>query len=277
MEKIEVRVFNPEAAKFGEKMMVFGSRLTQRNHVIKTMDDLYELYERPYKNETCEMMLKLPHANPKRFSFIVVGIVGASLRFRNQITRHQDDCHFISGSLQYSDHTGNVDFCIPYSVTKNDAERVGNAELEQGYFTRNYLASQRQQAAEYERAIAQGLDHDAAGYLMPSGQRVCLLIGATPFQWIHMISQRVCRRNTLETQYVMCKIWEELWPLSPMFHLLPGPDCMHAGGCREGEKFGCRHFFYDSQLDDYAMRKMCSIPTAFLDLNYPLIRDIENR
>ena len=43
---------------------------------------------------------------------------------------------------------------------------------------------------------------DAAGYAMPQGLRNVLLISATPYQWKHMISQRICNRNTLETQYV---------------------------------------------------------------------------
>lgn len=272
MNKIEVKVLNPEAAAFGEKMMVFGSRLTQRGHQIKNMDDLMELFNRSYRDSTCEMMIGLPHVNPKRHAMITVAVVGASRRFLAQITRHQDDVHFISASLQYSDYAGEADFCVPYELTEKDAAHVGNAEFVEGYFTKNYLNSEKQAMIEYAAARAQGVDNDTCGYMAPQGLRNILLITATPFEWIHMISQRVCRRNTPETQYVMCLIWEQLWPLSSMFHMLCLPDCGQQGGCREGMKFSCMHRFIDKEVDNYRYEHNCSIPTAFLNVNYPLIR-----
>lgn len=272
MDKIQVKILNPEAIKFGEQMMVFGSRLTQRGHQIKNMDDLTALFERSYKDSTMEMMLALPHANPKRFSQISVAVVGASRRFLAQITRHQDDCHFISASLQYSDYTDNAAFCIPYDLFVKDYNKDGNAALVKDWYKIQYLKAQMQAMAEYEAAIQNGVEHDAAGYMMPHGLRNILLIAATPFQWAHMISQRACRRNTGETQYVMTLIWEQLAKESDMFKTLPAPDCCQKSGCREGEKFSCRHSFRDFPVKDYMVYNHCSLPTAFLDVNYPLIR-----
>ena len=270
MNKIEVKVLNPEAAAFGEKMMVCGARMTQRGHNIKTMDDFMELYNRSYLDSTRDAMIKLPHANIQRFAQIAVVVVGASRRFLAQITRHQDDVHFISASLQYSDYSDNAAFCIPYELIQKDYLHMGQAAFQEGYYVSNYLASQKQAMAEYERAIKQGVDNDSAGYMMPHGLRNVLIIAATPWQWKHIISQRICQRNTPETAYVLNLIWEQLWPLSAMFHNC-GPDCMQPGGCREG-KMSCGGLYNTQAVQQYAAEHQCSIPTAYLDLNFSLIR-----
>ena len=270
MNKIEVKVLNPEAAAFGEKMMVCGARMTQRGHNIKTMDDFMELYNRSYLPSTMENMNKLPHANIQRFTQIAVVVVGASRRFLAQITRHQDDVHFISASLQYSDYSDNAAFCIPYELIQKDHMHEGQAAFQDDYYVSNYLASQKQAMAEYERAIKQGVDNDSAGYMMPHGLRNVLIIAATPWQWKHIISQRICQRNTPETAYVLNLIWEQLWPLSAMFHNC-GPDCMQPGGCREG-KMSCGGLYNTPAVQQYVAEHQCSIPTAYLDLNFPLIR-----
>ena len=270
MDKIEVKVLNPEAAAFGEKMMVCGARMTQRGHNIKTMDDFMELYNRSYLDSTRDAMIKLPHANIQRFAQIAVVVVGASRRFLAQITRHQDDVHFISASLQYSDYSDNAAFCIPYELIQKDYLHMGQAAFQEGYYVSNYLASQKQAMAEYERAIKQGVDNDSAGYMMPRGLRNVLIIAATPWQWKHIISQRICQRNTPETAYVLNLIWEQLWPLSAMFHNC-GPDCMQPGGCREG-KMSCGGLYNTQAVQQYAAEHQCSLPTAYLDLNFSLIR-----
>ena len=147
---------------------------------------------------------------------------------------------------------------------------MGQALYQDGYYVNNYLKSQKQAMAEYERAIKQGVDNDSAGYMMPHGLRNVLIIAATPWQWKHIISQRTCRRNTPETAYVLNLIWEQLWPLSAMFHNC-GPDCTQRGGCQEG-KMSCGRFFCDAAVSDYMDKHDCSMPTAFLDVRYPLIR-----
>jgi thymidylate synthase (FAD) len=85
-------------------------------------------------------------------------------------------------------------------------------------------------------AFTAATNNDPAGYVAPQGLRNILIISATPFQIKHMISQRICRRNTTETRYVLLKIWEALYELSPnMFSIkTSGADCMK-GGCKEGK------------------------------------------
>lgn len=76
----------------------------------------------------------------------------------------------------------------------------------------------------------------ALQHTTPQGLRNVLLISATPYQWKHIISQRVCRRNTDETRIVLLKVWKELYDLSPaLFALsLTGPFCQ-MNRCLEGK------------------------------------------
>lgn len=222
MNKIEVMVLNPSAAKDAEQMMVFCARLTQRGHGIHSMEDLLALKEKSYTEKTAKAMCKLPHPTIQKFGLINVAIVGASRRFLAQITRHQNEVKFMSASLQYSDYSGEADFCVPVAITRQGPEAVAA-----------YLDTCKAEMQEYTRLIESGVDNDAAGYVAPQGLRNILIVSATPYQWKHMISQRSCRRNTAETEYVMLLIWNELRKLSPIFENC-GPFCMN-GNCKEGK------------------------------------------
>lgn len=225
MKKIEVKILNPEVAAEAEKMMVCAARLTQRGHKIKDLDDFMALYNQGYKEETAAAMAKLPHPTIQKFGIINVVVVGASRRFLAQITRHQNEVKFMSASLQYSDYSDEADFVVPYAVMEK-----GDAEIA------TYLGSCAVNMQNYESAIELDLDNDSAGYMAPQSLRNILIISATPYQWKHMISQRVCRRNTDETRYVMLRIWEALYKLAPaMFsRTTTGPFCMK-DYCYEGK------------------------------------------
>ena len=223
MKEIQVKILNPEVIAEAEKMMVFGARLTQRGHNIHDMTDLLELYNKDYKKSTARVMAALPHPTIQKLGVINVAIVGASRRFLAQITRHQNEIKFVSASLQYSDYSGNAQFTVPYEI------------IQKGEFEVNrYLDTCREQMAEYAHAVEMGIPHDAAGYMAPQGLRNILIMSATPFQLKHMIGQRTCRRNTLETRYVMLKLWDELHTLSPEMFGNAGPFCM-TGPCKEGK------------------------------------------
>lgn len=223
MKSIEVKILNPEVVAEAEKMMVFGARLTQRGHTIHNMNDLLELYNKDYQKKTARVMAALPHPTIQKLGVINIAVVGASRRFLAQITRHQNEIKFVSASLQYSDYSGNAGFVVPYEImTKGEFE------------VNRYLDTCREQMNEYEHAIEMGIPHDAAGYMAPQGLRNILIMSATPYQFKHMIGQRTCRRNTLETRYVMLKIWDELYKLSPEMFSNAGPFCMN-GPCKEGK------------------------------------------
>lgn len=222
MKKIEISILNPEEVKKAEQMMVFCARLTQRGHNIKDMNDLEALLKKDYKESTAKTMTKLPHPTIQKFGVINIAVVGASRRFLAQITRHQNEVKFMSASLQYSDYSDSMDFCVPYEMIEAGKES-------------DYLMYCKTAMDGY-KSFSATTGNDPAGYVAPQGLRNILIISATPFQLKHMISQRVCRRNTTETKYVMLKIWEALQELSPvMFDIdTTGAGCQK-GKCQEGK------------------------------------------
>lgn len=208
-----------------EKNMVFAARLTQRGHRIRGMDDLMELYEKTFTEDTVEAISSLPYPAVQKFAAITVAVTGASRRFLAQITRHQKEVQFMSASLQYSNYAGQAEFAVPYEIMAASRE-----------IREMYLESCQKGMDCYEKLCSAGIRHDAAGYAASQGLRNVLLISATPYQWKHMIGQRVCRRNTDETRIVMLKIWKELSVLSPVFFApsFTGPFCQRER-CLEGK------------------------------------------
>lgn len=207
---------NCQAVAEAEKNMVFAARLTQRGHKIATMGDLLALYEKSFSESTVAAIGSLPHPTVQKFAVITVAVVGASRRFLSQITRHQNEVKFMSASLQYSNYAGQADFAVPYEIL---AAPKAIQEM--------YLESCQSDMNCYEKLCAAGIGHDAAGYATPQGLRNVLLISATPYQWKHIIGQRVCRRNTDETRIVLLEIWKELYTLSPVLFApsQTGPFC----------------------------------------------------
>lgn len=264
MRNIEVAVLNPDAVADAEKMAKAMASLTQRAEKIANMDDFLAMYN--YKPETPEEIEKdakrlpnlcnMPHPTLQKFAVINVVIVGASRRFLAQITRHQNEVKFMSGSLQYSNYgsdNNKTDFVVPYSYIDTPLEK-------------EYLEGCQEAFNRYQKLIEMGEElgiddkGDCAGYEMVQGLRNILVISATPYQWKHMIGQRICKRNTKETQYVLLKIWEQLYNLSPdMFGKLTW-GCM-GRGCEESK----------------SMRKNCSgnnknlKPYDLLKANFPKI------
>lgn len=252
MKKIEVRVLNPQVISDSDNMMVAMARLTQRGHSINTMHDLECLLEKPYEPETAENISKLPHPTLQKFGTINIAVVGASRRFLAQITRHQNEVKFMSASLQYSNYTGAAQFVVPYESIEYDVTHKN------GISTVNYLNACENSLNAYE-GLVRHIGKDAAGYAMPQGLRNVLVIAATPYQWKHMIRQRTCNRNTLETQYVMAIIWEQLSSYSNTFTDC-GPTCT-TGSCAEGN------------MSCGKPMKKCTAPSELLDYKFSLLRE----
>lgn len=225
MNRIEVNVLNPGAAVEAAHMAVTAARLTQGGHKIHNMQDFMDLYNKTYSKDFVQNLCMLPHPTLQKFSVINIAVVGASRRFLAQITRHQNEVKFMSASLQYSDYSGQADFVVPY-------ELFGKPEQME-----IYLKACRAMMGLYQSMVQNGCDNDTAGYAAPQGLRNILIISATPYQWKHMISQRICRRNTDETRYVMLLCWNQLQMICPELFTDAGCDCM-TGGCRE-RKMSC--------------------------------------
>lgn len=215
MHRIQVKILNENHLEHIQKMVAFSARITQHGHEIKNMDDLTNLYNKPYKS--LKTFCELPHPTLQKFGTIDIAIVGASRRFLAQITRHQNEVKFMSASLQYSDYSDDGDFVIPENFKYKDL----------------YLKSCKKSMKIYKELIDLGVDNDSAGYLAPQGLRNILIISATCYQWKHMINQRICNRNTRETQYIMELIYKELSKFE-IFKYGVGPDCWR-NGCKEGK------------------------------------------
>ena len=254
MNNIKVKVLNPEAVAEAEKMMVCAARLTQRGEKIKDIDDFMQLYNKGYTTETVKNMAQLPHNTIRQFNMINVVVIGASRRFLAQITRRRVGVTFTSASLQYSDYSDDADFVVPYEIMEQGQEYVSA-----------YLKHCAEMMAVYKHIIADGVENDTAGYVAPQSLANVLIIGATPQAWIEMISQRACMRNTKETQYVMLRIWEQLFALNPiMFSTeVAGPDCIRTH-CKEGH-FECNK--------DFILGCEESTPSEFINVLFPLLTE----
>lgn len=225
MHNIEISLLEENTYYSARRLMATAARVTQRVQFIGCMDDLIALHNRPVSDSLIASLAGLPHPTLQKFGTITIAIVGASRRFLAQITRHQNEVKYMSGSLQYSDMTGAASFVVPYSLL-HDSSLVDD-----------YLRECHRSQRAYETLIRSGADHDSAGYLMPQGMRNTLLISATPYQWKHMISQRTCRRNSDETRIIMLRVWSLLLQLDHSMFSDIGPFCM-TGECREG-KMAC--------------------------------------
>lgn len=257
MRNIEVAVLH-EAHSCPAGMMMFLAKLTQRGHNIQCMKDLQELYDNSMgKHKTAKSVAALPHGTIKRFTPITVAIVGASRRFLAQARTHQVGFNYVSASLQYSNYTGAADFVVPYELLGKEQQQI------------NYLQCCEYAMRIYADLIADGCDNDTAGYAAPQGLRNILIIQANHEAWMHFIRLRGCNRNTVETQYVTMRIWEELLKTEDGEELFAyaGPDCMY-GICREG-KMCC-----GEPLKKYtSVDTNVSIPRQIINDKWPLLKE----
>lgn len=278
MNKIEVGVI----AEHGNaaETMAFLARLTQRGHNIKSLDDIRELLAKPASPALVDAMMKMElHGTIKRFTPITIAIVGASRRFLAQARTNQVGFNYVSASLQYSDYSDTADFAVPYAITeadhkhRSDLEKLGAlGAVPKGHYRDLYLDSCKKSMDNY-KLIAAATDNDTAGYAAPQGLRNILIMQANHEAWLHFIKLRTCNRNTNETQYVAFRIWEELLKTDggeQMFKYA-GPDCMY-GICREG-KMCCGKPL--KKAPKIAADAGVSIPRAIIDLQWPLLKAVE--
>ena len=246
-----MKILNCDAVQEAEKNTVFAARLTQHGHEIHSMDDLMRLYNKEYTEKTLQSIISLPHPTVQKFEVITVAVVGASRRFLSQITRHQNEVKFMSASLQYSNYAGKADFVIPYEILTAPED-----------IRESYMETCRDDMNFYAYLTDCGVDHDTASYVTPQALRNILIISATPYQWKHMIGQRVCRRNTDETRIVLLKIWQELFSLNPVLFApsLTGPFCQ-MDKCLEGKMTCGRKLAADMT------------PEAILNADYPALME----
>lgn len=262
MDKIQVGVI----AEHGNatEMMGFLARLTQRGHGIKSLEDIKELMNKPTSSNLAKAMMRMElHGTIKRFTPITVAIVGASRRFLAQARTNQVGFNYVSASLQYSDYSNDADFVVPYALIKKDVEDTTMSH------SRSYIDSCKEAMDTY-RWLSSVTDNDTAGYAAPQGLRNILIMQGNHEAWLHFIKTRTCNRNTVETQYVALRIWEELLKTAggeDMF-AYAGPDCLW-GRCREG-KMCC-----GDPVKKYGQSiSSISIPRLIINDKWPLLKDV---
>lgn len=230
MYKIEVKILDHNF----NGMARFLARLTQRGHEISCMNDLLKIYEETTHTPPSAMLLTLPHTTIKRMNYMTVAITGLSTKAVSQIRTHATRLTFVSTSTQYSSYEGRKDnYTIPGGLSEYERHLMNIAFAEiQG---------------RYNQLISDGIDKDKVGYLLPQGLRKALIISGNMDAWQYVLSLRLCRRNTVETQHIMKLIYKEIETVAgPEYTIGMLPVCTD-GQCQE-DKFSCGKKFKRSEL-----------------------------
>lgn len=217
-------------------------------------DDAHQLCRAVDKNrwniEKVNEILKLPHSKIARFIDFTFIITGTSRRFLAQLMTHHIGISIMSGSLQYSDHSkqhlGDM-FVVPYKL-------IEMAD----YNTSIYLQKQFECFEEYKRLIEEGADNDTAGYTMPQSLRNVLFVKVNLEELKFIANQRLCKRNTDETRYVIAKMIQAVVKTTGIDDSLFAPTC-NKRPCPEG-KYCCGKPEPMFSINDY------------LDNEFPLLK-----
>lgn len=186
-------------------------------------------------------MLKLPHSKIARFIDFTFVITGTSRRFLAQLMTHHIGISVMSGSLQYSDHSKQHlqdMFVIPYKLLEKG-----------GPYTYEFYEAQKACFEEYKKLCEAGVDNDTAGYTMPQSLRNVLLVKVNLEELRFIANQRLCKRNTDETRYVIAKMIQAVVKNTGIDDSLFAPSCVERP-CPEG-KYCCGKPCYIFSIDGY--------------------------
>lgn len=221
MHNIEVKILNHSL----NGMSKFLAKLTQRGHEIESMDDLCDLLTSTYFTSPSETLMSLPHTTLRRMNYLTVAITGLSTKAVSQLRTHATRLSFVSTSTQYSSYEARKDnWFIPSGLDEASSDKMLNA----------YKKVQE----AYNELIEQGVDKDAVSYMLPQGLRKALVISGSLDAWQYVLSLRMCKRNTVEVQYISKLIYDEISNVCGKVYAIGMlPACAY-GPCPEG-KFSC--------------------------------------
>lgn len=191
--------------------------------------------------EKVNEILKLPHSKIARFINFTFVITGTSRRFLAQLTTHHIGISTMSGSLQYSDHSKehlNDMFVIPYKLLEK-----GGPDIYEFY------EQQKSCFEQYKKLCENGIDNDTAGYTMPQSLRNVLFVKVNLEELKFIANQRLCKRNTDETRYVIAKMVQAVVKHTGIDDSLFAPSCVK-GPCPEG-KYCCGKPCYVFDINGY--------------------------
>lgn len=220
MNKIDVKIIEENLSG----VPTFLAMLTQRGHEIHGMTDVTSLYDKVCHKPPSEALMSLPHSTIRRMNYITVAISGLSTKAVSQLRTHATRLTFISTSTQYSAFNERPDnFVMP------TLGPISESRMREAYNKVEQI---------YDELIRAGVDKDKAGYLLPQGLRKVLIVSGNLDAWQYVMSTRLCRRNTQETQYIMQLIYNQIARECGIEYLVGClPKCA-TGKCHEG-KFSC--------------------------------------
>lgn len=232
MNKIKVAILEHNLSG----MPIFLAKLTQRGHMITSIDDLIKLHQESISKTPSAALLDLPHTTIQRMCNLTVAIYGLSTKAVSQLRTHATRLTFMSTSTQYSDFSDVED---PYVIPEG-------MDLVQWNL---YKATLYGVHEEYKELHKLSGDNDLASYLLPQALRKCLIISGKYPDWQYVLQTRLCNRNTREVQYICQLILKEIndkcgkvWADRCL------PKCCTVG-CQEG-KFCCGHKYEDTRFKE---------------------------
>jgi thymidylate synthase ThyX len=183
------------------------------------------LYDDAIEGAPSKYLLSLPHTTIQRMNYLTVAVTGLSTKAVSQLRTHAKRLTFVSTSTQYSDFSGcNDNYVIPTGLDMKSRELIEDA----------YSRVQHM----YECLIENGVDKDAASYILSQGLRKTLIISGSLDDWNYVMRTRLCHRNTKEVQEIMRLILNEIeLTFGEEYTVNMLPPCAN-GNCLEG-KFSC--------------------------------------
>ena len=240
MNKIEVALVKYDDPAWYAQMACEVTR--SANKYDNTAALLKHVEDNAWSKAKMNEMLSLPHSKISRFTDFTFVITGTSRRFLAQLMTHHIGISVMSGSLQYSDHSKRrLDdmFVVPLALLKADHD----VQFE-------YLNRQERCFDEYKDLREAGIDNDTAGYTMPQSLRNVLFVKVNLEELRFIGNQRLCKRNTDETRYVVARMVQEVVRKTGIDDGLFMPAC-YSEPCSEGI-YTCGRPLYDcATIDGY--------------------------
>lgn len=261
MRKIDVKLLKYDSLNLLTQLACVTTR--GANKFSSADEILRNIQDNPWSNEKIFEMLSLPHSKIARFTDFIFVIAGASRRFLAQLTTHHIGISIMSGSLQYSDHSvKHLDdmFVVPYELIDTPSED-------------GYLKAQKRAMDAYN-VIAKVASNDTAGYSAPHSLRNVLLVKVNLEEMRFIANQRLCKRNTDETRYIVARMVEEIVNNCSLPHAWFMPSC-YKGSCKE-KKYTCGKPITDLQSLNGGKSTEYTIYN-YLNDEFSKIRKLENR
>lgn len=231
MDKIEVKILDHNL----NGMPIFLAMLTQRGHLIKSMQDVLDIYNKVINKTPKEQLIKLPHTTIQRMCYVTIAITGLSTKAVSQLRTHAKRATFISTSTQYSSYENRPDnYVIPIGLTEEQKKLL--------------IDSYNIADEKYSQLLNANIDKDKAGYVLPQSLRKTLIINANISDWNYILQIRMCHRNTLEVQHICKLIYNAIKEIDPVWVTKALPLCSY-GPCPEG-KFCCGKLFSKEELNE---------------------------